>query len=219
MRPRSHPRRDHCEARTAGSRAAPSGWTARPAQPAAAGQPASRHRLPRVRETARADHAIRSHHQRSIVHLLFTYAALSRGATRLSRGAGDFDWHRAVRAGAENEGQRAVGACIGCQGADIVRIHEFWPRLGRDYGTGRCAHSPSIAPRRRKKVATCRGGAAAGCARSTTLPLWTLGAIRLGQELLKVNVMVFFLVVLTLIPVTISARLAGGSFTSRTEIR
>jgi hypothetical protein len=59
----------------------------------------------------------------------------------------------------------------------------------------------------------------AGCARSATLPLWTLGAVRLGQELLKVNVVVFFVVVLTFSPVTIAARLAGGSFTNRTEIR
>ena len=51
-----------------------------------------------------------------------------------------------------------------------------------------------------------------------TLPLWIFGAIRLGQQLPEVNVVVFFVVVLTFIPVAIAARLAGGGFTSRTEI-
>ncbi len=52
-----------------------------------------------------------------------------------------------------------------------------------------------------------------------TLPLWIFGAIRLGQQLPEVNVVVFFVVVATFIPVAIAARLAGGGFTSRVEIR
>ncbi len=51
-----------------------------------------------------------------------------------------------------------------------------------------------------------------------TLPLWIFGAIRLGQQLPEVNVVVFFVVLLTFIPVAIAARLAGGGFTSRAEI-
>ncbi len=52
-----------------------------------------------------------------------------------------------------------------------------------------------------------------------TLPLWIFGAIRLGQQLPEVNVVVFFVVLATFIPVAIAARLAGGGFTSRAEIR
>ncbi len=48
-----------------------------------------------------------------------------------------------------------------------------------------------------------------------TLPLWILGAIRLGQELPKVNVVVFFVIVLTVVPVTIAARLTGGGGVTR----
>jgi putative spermidine/putrescine transport system permease protein len=43
-----------------------------------------------------------------------------------------------------------------------------------------------------------------------TLPLWILGAIRLGQRLPEVNVVVFFVVLLTIVPVVIAARLTGG---------
>ena len=43
-----------------------------------------------------------------------------------------------------------------------------------------------------------------------TLPLWILGAIRLGQNLPEVNVVVFGVLVLTLIPVAVAARLTGG---------
>jgi putative spermidine/putrescine transport system permease protein len=42
-----------------------------------------------------------------------------------------------------------------------------------------------------------------------TLPLWIFGAIRLGQQLPEVNVVVMFVLVLTIIPVTISVRLTG----------
>jgi putative spermidine/putrescine transport system permease protein len=43
-----------------------------------------------------------------------------------------------------------------------------------------------------------------------TLPLWIFGAIRLGQQLPEVNVVVMVVLVLTLIPVSIAARLSGG---------
>jgi putative spermidine/putrescine transport system permease protein len=42
-----------------------------------------------------------------------------------------------------------------------------------------------------------------------TLPLWIFGAIRLGQQLPEVNVVVMAVLVLTVIPVTISVRLTG----------
>jgi putative spermidine/putrescine transport system permease protein len=44
-----------------------------------------------------------------------------------------------------------------------------------------------------------------------TLPLWIFGAIRLGQQLPEVNVVVVGVLVLTVIPVFISARLSGGA--------
>jgi len=47
-----------------------------------------------------------------------------------------------------------------------------------------------------------------------TLPLWIFGAIRLGQQLPEVNVVVFAVLVVTVIPVAVSARLTG-----RTGIR
>jgi putative spermidine/putrescine transport system permease protein len=45
----------------------------------------------------------------------------------------------------------------------------------------------------------------------TTLPLWILGAIRLGQRLPEVNVVVFAVVVLTLVPVILAQRLMGSA--------
>jgi len=42
-----------------------------------------------------------------------------------------------------------------------------------------------------------------------TLPLWIFGAIRLGQQLPEVNVVVSAVLVLTIIPVAISVRLTG----------
>jgi putative spermidine/putrescine transport system permease protein len=44
-----------------------------------------------------------------------------------------------------------------------------------------------------------------------TLPLWIFGAIRLGQRLPEVNVVVFFVILVTLIPLAIAARLTGGT--------
>jgi putative spermidine/putrescine transport system permease protein len=43
-----------------------------------------------------------------------------------------------------------------------------------------------------------------------TLPLWIFGAIRLGQQLPEVNVVVFAVILVTLIPVILASRLAGG---------
>jgi putative spermidine/putrescine transport system permease protein len=40
-----------------------------------------------------------------------------------------------------------------------------------------------------------------------TLPIWILGNLRLGQQLPQVNVVVFFVIVMTVIPVAIAARL------------
>jgi putative spermidine/putrescine transport system permease protein len=48
-----------------------------------------------------------------------------------------------------------------------------------------------------------------------TLPLWIFGAIRLGQQLPEVNVVVTFVLLLTLIPVAIAARLTGGGGMTR----
>jgi len=48
-----------------------------------------------------------------------------------------------------------------------------------------------------------------------TLPLWIFGAIRLGQRLPEVNVVVSFVILVTIIPVLIAARLTGGGGTSR----
>ena len=47
----------------------------------------------------------------------------------------------------------------------------------------------------------------------TTLPLWILGAIRLGQHLPEVNVVVFAVIVLTVIPVMVAQRLTGEAGT------
>jgi len=49
------------------------------------------------------------------------------------------------------------------------------------------------------------------------LPLWIYGAIRLGQQLPEVNVVVLGVLLLTLIPVAIAARLTGGGGISRTD--
>lgn len=48
-----------------------------------------------------------------------------------------------------------------------------------------------------------------------TLPLWIFGAIRLGQRLPEVNVVVSFVILVTIIPVVIAARLTGGGGTTR----
>jgi putative spermidine/putrescine transport system permease protein len=48
-----------------------------------------------------------------------------------------------------------------------------------------------------------------------TLPLWVFGAIRLGQQLPEVNVVVTIVLLLTLIPVAVAARLTGGGGIAR----
>jgi putative spermidine/putrescine transport system permease protein len=48
-----------------------------------------------------------------------------------------------------------------------------------------------------------------------TLPIWIFGAIRLGQRLPEVNVVVSFVILVTIIPVVIAARLTGGGGTAR----
>jgi putative spermidine/putrescine transport system permease protein len=48
-----------------------------------------------------------------------------------------------------------------------------------------------------------------------TLPIWIFGAIRLGQRLPEVNVVVSFVILVTIIPVVIAARLTGGGGASR----
>jgi putative spermidine/putrescine transport system permease protein len=48
-----------------------------------------------------------------------------------------------------------------------------------------------------------------------TLPLWIFGAIRLGQQLPEVNAVVTFVILLTIIPVVIAARIAGAGALTR----
>jgi putative spermidine/putrescine transport system permease protein len=44
-----------------------------------------------------------------------------------------------------------------------------------------------------------------------TLPIWILGNLRLGQQLPQVNVVVFFVIVMTVLPVTVAQRLTRDS--------
>jgi putative spermidine/putrescine transport system permease protein len=48
-----------------------------------------------------------------------------------------------------------------------------------------------------------------------TLPLWIFGAIRLGQQLPEVNAVVTIVILLTVIPVVIAARMAGTGGVTR----
>jgi len=48
-----------------------------------------------------------------------------------------------------------------------------------------------------------------------TLPIWIFGAIRLGQRLPEVNVVVSFVILVTIVPVVIAARLTGGGGAAR----
>jgi putative spermidine/putrescine transport system permease protein len=50
-----------------------------------------------------------------------------------------------------------------------------------------------------------------------TLPLWIFGAIRLGQRLPEVNVVVLFVILITIVPVAIAARLTGSEAAGRVE--
>jgi putative spermidine/putrescine transport system permease protein len=49
-----------------------------------------------------------------------------------------------------------------------------------------------------------------------TLPIWIFGAIRLGQRLPEVNAVVTIVILLTIIPVLLAARIAGAGAVSRT---
>jgi putative spermidine/putrescine transport system permease protein len=48
-----------------------------------------------------------------------------------------------------------------------------------------------------------------------TLPIWIFSSIRLGQHLPEVNVVVSFVILVTIIPVVIAARLTGGGGAAR----
>jgi putative spermidine/putrescine transport system permease protein len=51
-----------------------------------------------------------------------------------------------------------------------------------------------------------------------TLPLWIFGAIRLGQQLPEVNAVVTIVILLTIIPVVVAARVAGAGAVSRSAL-
>jgi putative spermidine/putrescine transport system permease protein len=51
-----------------------------------------------------------------------------------------------------------------------------------------------------------------------TLPLWILGAIRIGHELPEVNAVVVFVLALTIIPIAIAVRLTGGGGVTRSSV-
>ena len=53
----------------------------------------------------------------------------------------------------------------------------------------------------------------------TTLPIWIFGQIRLGQQLPEVNVVVTVVLVLTVIPVALAARLTGGGGMTRSTVQ
>jgi putative spermidine/putrescine transport system permease protein len=50
-----------------------------------------------------------------------------------------------------------------------------------------------------------------------TLPIWIFGQIRLGQELPQVNVVVFIILAVTILPVALAQRLTRESGILRTE--
>src|ERR1700694_988025 len=50
-----------------------------------------------------------------------------------------------------------------------------------------------------------------------TLPIWIFSALRTGQRLPEVNVVVSFVILVTIIPVVIAARLTGGGGASRIQ--
>jgi putative spermidine/putrescine transport system permease protein len=53
----------------------------------------------------------------------------------------------------------------------------------------------------------------------TTLPIWIFGQIRLGQQLPEVNVVVTAVLVLTVVPVALAARLTGGGGITRSTVQ
>ena len=52
-----------------------------------------------------------------------------------------------------------------------------------------------------------------------TLPIWIFGQIRLGQQLPEVNVVVTFVILLTVVPVAIATRLTGGGGMTEGSVR
>ena len=50
-----------------------------------------------------------------------------------------------------------------------------------------------------------------------TLPIWIFGQIRLGQQLPQVNVVVFLILAVTIIPVAVAQRMTRESGILRTE--
>jgi putative spermidine/putrescine transport system permease protein len=52
-----------------------------------------------------------------------------------------------------------------------------------------------------------------------TLPIWIFGQIRLGQQLPEVNVVVTFVILLTVIPVAVAAKLTGGGGITESSVR
>lgn len=53
----------------------------------------------------------------------------------------------------------------------------------------------------------------------TTLPIWIFGQIRLGQQLPEVNVVVTFVVILTVVPVALATKLTGGGGLTRSSVK
>ncbi len=53
---------------------------------------------------------------------------------------------------------------------------------------------------------------------NNTLPIWIFGAIRLGQHLPEVNAVVTMVLIVTIIPVAIAARLTGGGGITRSSV-
>jgi len=53
----------------------------------------------------------------------------------------------------------------------------------------------------------------------TTLPIWIFGQIRLGQQLPEVNVVVTAVLLLTIIPVTLAAKLTGGGGLTKSTVQ
>src|SRR5437588_625215 len=78
---------------------------------------------------------------------------------------------------------------------------------GRDRAAARhlrgICGSPLPLLRPRSGVVPARAAAGA----QNTLPIWIFGNIRLGQQLPQVNVVVLFVIAITLVPVALAARL------------
>jgi len=49
------------------------------------------------------------------------------------------------------------------------------------------------------------------------VPIWILAHLRSGQRLPEVNVVVSFVILVTIVPVVVAARLTGGSGAARVQ--